>query len=304
MASPSAAAATWTACRRLPLIIRPPRRSVKAAVLAHTRALSSTSSTWTRPRPLTGVGDRVTITPPPPRCELRSAPMRPTVSARLDLVIPIPPRSHSRSLPPRASGSTSCSTPSRRRPVALREVDGRARRPRPCARGRSRRLAVRTGDGDRPRRPPPAADDDASSTCARAATRNPTGWPRSRAGSSAASPTPTTILGAVSSWVGRQLVYVSGSSLPTHGAVDTLLGGRGVCRDYAHLVVALLRARDVPARVAAVYAPGLQPMDFHAVAEASSTGPGASSTPRCSRRARRSSASRRAATPPTPRSSP
>ena len=76
------------------------------------------------------------------------------------------------------------------------------------------------------------------------------------------------ILGAVSSWVGRELAYVSGSSLPTHGAVDTLLGGRGVCRDFAHLVVALLRARDVPARVAAVYAPGLQPMDFHAVAEA------------------------------------
>jgi transglutaminase-like putative cysteine protease len=79
---------------------------------------------------------------------------------------------------------------------------------------------------------------------------------------------PTEILGAVSSWVGWELGYESGWSLPTHGAVDTLLGGRGVCRDFAHLVVALLRARDVPARVAAVYAPGLQPMDFHAVAEA------------------------------------
>jgi transglutaminase-like putative cysteine protease len=72
----------------------------------------------------------------------------------------------------------------------------------------------------------------------------------------------------VSSWVGWELGYESGSSLPTHGAVDTLLGGRGVCRDFAHLVAALLRARDVPARVAAVYAPGLHPMDFHAVAEA------------------------------------
>jgi len=76
------------------------------------------------------------------------------------------------------------------------------------------------------------------------------------------------ILAAVSSWVGREIGYDAGSSLPTHGAVDTLLGGRGVCRDFAHLVVAFLRARDVPARVAAVYAPGLQPMDFHAVAEA------------------------------------
>ena len=44
--------------------------------------------------------------------------------------------------------------------------------------------------------------------------------------------------------------------------------GQGVCRDYAHVVIALLRAMDMPARYAACYAPGLQPMDFHAVAEA------------------------------------
>ncbi len=76
------------------------------------------------------------------------------------------------------------------------------------------------------------------------------------------------ILAAVSSWVGTQLDYVSGSSGPTDGAVDTLLAGRGVCRDFAHLAVALLRAKGVPARLVAVYAPGLDPMDFHAVAEA------------------------------------
>ena len=76
------------------------------------------------------------------------------------------------------------------------------------------------------------------------------------------------LLASVSSWVGSQLTYVAGSSGPTDGAVDTLLLRQGVCRDYAHLVIALLRALDVPARLAAVYAPGLQPMDFHAVAEA------------------------------------
>ena len=76
------------------------------------------------------------------------------------------------------------------------------------------------------------------------------------------------LLAAVSSWVGTQLKYVPGSSGPTDGAVHTLLRRQGVCRDYAHLVVALLRALDIPARVAAVYAPGLEPMDFHAVAEA------------------------------------
>lgn len=76
------------------------------------------------------------------------------------------------------------------------------------------------------------------------------------------------LLAAVSSWVGTRLVYDGTSTDPTDGAVATLLSRRGVCRDFAHLVVALLRARDVPARVVSVYAPGLAPMDFHAVAEA------------------------------------
>ncbi len=80
------------------------------------------------------------------------------------------------------------------------------------------------------------------------------------------------LLAAVSSWVGSRLDYVPGSSGPTDGAVDTLLSRQGVCRDYVHLVVALLRALDVPARLAAVYAPGLDPMDFHAVAEAAIDG--------------------------------
>lgn len=77
-----------------------------------------------------------------------------------------------------------------------------------------------------------------------------------------------TLLEHVSSWVGTRLNYVPGSSDPIDGAVDTLLAGEGVCRDFAHLVVALLRAVNVPARLVSVYAPGLYPMDFHAVAEA------------------------------------
>ena len=76
------------------------------------------------------------------------------------------------------------------------------------------------------------------------------------------------LLTAVSSWVHDRLYYVPGSSRVTDGAVATLLARQGVCRDYAHLVIALLRAVNVPARMAAVYAPGLSPMDFHAVAEA------------------------------------
>jgi Transglutaminase-like superfamily len=78
----------------------------------------------------------------------------------------------------------------------------------------------------------------------------------------------TTLLENVSLWVGTRLIYVPGSSDPIDGAVDTLLAGNGVCRDYAHLVLALLRAVNVPVRLVAVYAPGLSPMDSHAVAEA------------------------------------
>jgi transglutaminase-like putative cysteine protease len=76
------------------------------------------------------------------------------------------------------------------------------------------------------------------------------------------------LLQAVSDWVYNRLRYTSGSSLPTDGATRTLLNREGVCRDFAHVTIALLRAMEVPARMVAVYAPGLSPMDFHAVTEA------------------------------------
>ncbi|MFQ1000725.1 transglutaminase-like domain-containing protein [Modestobacter sp. SSW1-42] len=76
------------------------------------------------------------------------------------------------------------------------------------------------------------------------------------------------LVASVAAWVARRLLYVSGSSRSVDTAVDTLLLGRGVCRDYAHLTITMLRALEVPARLVAVYAPGLSPMDFHAVVEA------------------------------------
>jgi transglutaminase-like putative cysteine protease len=75
------------------------------------------------------------------------------------------------------------------------------------------------------------------------------------------------IAAAVASWVFERFAYEPGSSGPLDTAVDTLLSGAGVCRDFAHLTIALCRALGVPARLAAVYAPGLSPMDFHAVVE-------------------------------------
>jgi transglutaminase-like putative cysteine protease len=76
------------------------------------------------------------------------------------------------------------------------------------------------------------------------------------------------LVAGVADWVHRRLVYTSGASRPVDTAVDTLLAGQGVCRDYAHLAITLLRALEIPARLVAVYAPGLSPMDFHAVVEA------------------------------------
>ncbi|MDL5353190.1 transglutaminase family protein [Microbacterium sp. zg-YB36] len=76
------------------------------------------------------------------------------------------------------------------------------------------------------------------------------------------------LLAAVDDFVATSTTYTLGLSQGTDSAVTTLNTGQGVCRDYAHLVIALLRAMDVPARYTACYAPGLRPMDFHAVAEA------------------------------------
>lgn len=73
---------------------------------------------------------------------------------------------------------------------------------------------------------------------------------------------------AVVDWVHDHLDYVPGSSTVTDSARTTYLSRQGVCRDYAHLTATLLRAGGVPARCAAVYAPGLTPMDFHLVVEA------------------------------------
>ena len=63
------------------------------------------------------------------------------------------------------------------------------------------------------------------------------------------------------------LQYTPGSTVPTDGLPEILETGQGVCRDFAHLLAGLLRATDLPARVVSVYAPELQPMDFHAVVE-------------------------------------
>jgi hypothetical protein len=77
---------------------------------------------------------------------------------------------------------------------------------------------------------------------------------------------------AITRFIRQRIGYVPGSSSVHDSAEDTLLTGMGTCRDFAHLGVALCRATGVPARFVAVYAPGLYPMDFHAVFEAFENG--------------------------------
>ncbi|WP_375288591.1 transglutaminase family protein [Sphingomonas sp.] len=72
---------------------------------------------------------------------------------------------------------------------------------------------------------------------------------------------------ALVDWVAGALTYDGhGSPLGT-SALHTFAERRGVCRDYAHLLVALARAAEIPARCVSAYAPGVDPPDFHAVAE-------------------------------------
>jgi transglutaminase-like putative cysteine protease len=73
---------------------------------------------------------------------------------------------------------------------------------------------------------------------------------------------------AVCDWIFSNIAYVSGSSGETCSALDTFELRQGVCRDFAHLGIALCRALNVPARYVTVYAHQLNPQDFHACFEA------------------------------------
>ena len=74
-------------------------------------------------------------------------------------------------------------------------------------------------------------------------------------------------IGAIRSWIADHFSYVPGSSGPQTDALDSFVERRGICRDYAHVLVAMARASAIPARYVACYAPGVEPQDFHAVAE-------------------------------------
>ncbi|MDO6587252.1 transglutaminase family protein [Salipiger sp. 1_MG-2023] len=72
---------------------------------------------------------------------------------------------------------------------------------------------------------------------------------------------------AIREWIEAELTYVPGASDADTNVLETFAGREGVCRDYAHLMCSMVRAAGIPARMAAVYSPGVTPSDFHAVAE-------------------------------------
>ena len=72
---------------------------------------------------------------------------------------------------------------------------------------------------------------------------------------------------AILDWIGGNLRYEPGVSDATTTALDTFVDRAGVCRDFAHLVITLCRAAEIPARAVSAYAWGLTPPDLHAVAE-------------------------------------
>jgi len=73
---------------------------------------------------------------------------------------------------------------------------------------------------------------------------------------------------AICDWINCNLDYQAGSTGESTSACDVLIGRVGVCRDYAHLAIALCRALCIPARYISGYAVALQPPDFHGFFEA------------------------------------
>ncbi len=72
---------------------------------------------------------------------------------------------------------------------------------------------------------------------------------------------------AMAAWIYDHIAYVPGSSGYRATASDIFLSRQGVCRDFAHLMIAFARADGIPARMVSAYALDLDPPDFHAVCE-------------------------------------
>ncbi len=72
----------------------------------------------------------------------------------------------------------------------------------------------------------------------------------------------------ISDWIRGTICYTPGSSAYPLSAVEVNQQGEGVCRDLAHLGIALCRSISIPARLVVGFLYGLEPMDMHAWFEA------------------------------------
>jgi transglutaminase-like putative cysteine protease len=72
---------------------------------------------------------------------------------------------------------------------------------------------------------------------------------------------------AMAQWTRHNLDYQPGCSDSATTAHDSFQQRKGICRDFAHVMLCFARAMDVPARMVSAYAWGLKPPDFHAVVE-------------------------------------
>lgn len=76
---------------------------------------------------------------------------------------------------------------------------------------------------------------------------------------------------AIRDWVYKRTRFTSGSSGGSTSALDTLTDHVGVCRDFAHLMIATCRALNIPARFVSGIDygadPAMGPSDFHAYVE-------------------------------------
>jgi transglutaminase-like putative cysteine protease len=68
----------------------------------------------------------------------------------------------------------------------------------------------------------------------------------------------------IADWIREHIEYRYGVSEESTCALDTLEDGAGVCRDFAHVGIALCRSLMLPARFVVGYLHGLDPMDMHA----------------------------------------
>lgn len=73
---------------------------------------------------------------------------------------------------------------------------------------------------------------------------------------------------AVESWLRKNIRYVPGSSHFPLSAIEVNQQQTGVCRDLAHLGIALCRSISIPCRMVVGYLFDLKPMDMHAWFEA------------------------------------